>query len=316
MLSIDKASAERLLPFPELIGALRAAFRDDITVPLRQTLKLPDERSPIGTSLLMPAWNRTGYYGVKLVNIFPENAKRGLPGLHSVYMLFDGNTGVPLASLDGDVITSRRTAAAAALGVDRLARSDASRLLVVGAGRVASLVAPAVATVRALREVEVWNPTREAAQRCAQQWRELGLPARAVTDLEAGVRRADIVSCATLATAPLIEADWLKEGSHLDLIGSFTPEMTEASPACFADAGVWVDTEEAIGKSGDILNAISAGAMVTSDIKGTMFDLCRGRCEGRTSSSQRTVFKAVGSALEDLAAAILVFEGCRDRLRG
>ncbi|WP_028221029.1 bifunctional Delta(1)-pyrroline-2-carboxylate/Delta(1)-piperideine-2-carboxylate reductase [Paraburkholderia oxyphila] len=308
MKHIDKASAERLLPFPELIAALREAFCADISVPLRQTLKLPDETAPLGTSLLMPAWNRSRYYGVKLVNIFPENAKQGLPGLHSVYVLFDGSTGVPLATLDGDVITSRRTAAATALGVSLLAKPDASRLLVVGAGRVASLVAPAIASVRELCEVEVWNPTPPSAARCAAQWREMGIPAIPVNDLESAVRRADIVSCATLATSPLIKADWLPPGSHLDLIGSFTPTMTEAAPACFADAFVWVDTNEATQKSGDILNAVRDGYLSVADIKGTMFDLCRGTRANRFASMQRTVFKAVGTALEDLAAAIMVYE--------
>src|SRR6516164_6728184 len=161
MKHIDQGDVERLLPFPALVRTLREAFCADISVPLRQTLKLPDETAPIGTSLLMPTWNRTGYYGVKLVNIFPGNAGLGLPGLHAVYALFDGHTGVPLATLDGDAITSRRTAAASALGVALLANPDARRLLVVGAGRVARLLAPAIASVRELSLVEVWNPPPE-----------------------------------------------------------------------------------------------------------------------------------------------------------
>ncbi|GAB3627086.1 Delta(1)-pyrroline-2-carboxylate reductase [Pandoraea terrae] len=311
MLHIDKGDVERLLPFPALITKLRDAFCADISVPLRLTLKLPDDTAPIGTSLLMPAWNRTGYYGVKLVNIFPDNAKQGLPGLHSVYVLFDGNTGAPLATLDGDVITSRRTAAAAALGVSLLANVEASKLLVVGAGRVASLLAPAIASVRGLTDVAVWNPTPEHAVQCAEQWQSMDIPARPVADLERAAREADMISCATLATQPLIHGQWLKPGSHLDLVGSFTPAMTEAAPACFAGAGVWVDTDEATQKSGDILNAVCEGSLNAADVKGTLFDLCRGVCEGRTSAAQRTVFKAVGSALEDLAAAVMVYEQSR-----
>ena len=308
MMHIDKADVERHLAFPVLIEALREAFCADITVPLRQTLKLPDDTAPLGISLLMPAWNRTRYYGVKMVNIFPENTKRGLPGLHSVYVLFDGETGVPLATLDGDAITSRRTAAAAALGAKLLANTDASRLLVVGAGRVGALVAPAMASVRALKTVEVWSPTHASAERCAAEWQAMGIPAVPVQDLESAVRTADIVSCATLATSPLIQAEWLQAGSHLDLIGSFTPAMSEAAPACFANAGVWVDTDEAPSKAGDILNAVRDGYLTNADIKGTMFDLCRKTDVGRTSVEQRTVFKGVGTALEDLAAAITVYE--------
>ncbi|ARP92656.1 ornithine cyclodeaminase [Bordetella genomosp. 9] len=311
MLHVDAQRAESLLPFESLVPALREAFASRISVPPRQILSLPDEGAPVGTSLLMPAWDDRGYYGVKLVNIFPGNSARGLPGLHSVYVLFDANTGVPLATLDGDVITSRRTAAASALGVSFLARPDASRLLVVGAGRVARLLAPAIASVRRLESVKVWNVRPESALACAERWRECGIDAVAVTDLETAVREADIVSCATLAQSPLIQAEWMAPGSHLDLVGSFSPVMTEAAPACFAQAAVWTDTPEALRKSGDILNAIAAGCLRETDIQGNLYGLCRGESQGRTSPSQRTLFKAVGNALEDLAAARMVYENLR-----
>jgi ornithine cyclodeaminase len=121
------------------------------------------------------------------------------------------------------------------------------------------------------------------------------------------VRRADIVSCATLSTAPLIRAEWLAAGSHLDLIGSFAKDMVEAEPACFAGAGVWVDTDEAPGKAGDLLQALAAGTLSLSAIVGNLTALCRGSCPGRTGAAQRTVFKSVGTALEDLAAAKLAY---------
>lgn len=256
----------------------------------------------------MPAWDNKGYYGVKIVNIYPGNRARKMPGLHSTYTLFDATTGAPLAMFDGDVITSRRTAAAAALGASFLARADAKRLVVAGAGRVGSLVGPAMAAVRSLTDVGVWDIDHLAAVRCAEQWRAAGLPARAVTDLEADVWQADIVSCATLAEEPFIRAEWLAEGSHLDLIGSFTPAMTEAEPACFAQADVWVDTNEALMKSGDLLNAIAERAWHGDSVRGDLEKLCRQEAEGRSNAKQRTVFKAVGTALEDLAAARLAYE--------
>lgn len=308
MKSIDKQEVERLLPFPTLVQALYDVFREDVGVPLRMTLPIPDETHRLGTSLIMPAWNLTGYYGVKLVNIYPQNTKLGLPGLHSVYILFDSKTGVPLATLDGDVITSRRTAAASALGVKLLARRDASSLLVLGAGRVGQLLAPAVAAVRDLKKALIWNPNPTKAQACAAQWREQGFDAEAVTDLEAAARSVDIISCATLAEKPLIQADWLQPGVHLDLIGSFTPAMTEADPACFAVASTWIDTDEAPKKAGDLLNAFTAGTLTPEAIRGTLAELCLEQCPARTSDSERTLFKAVGSAREDLAAAITVYE--------
>ena len=306
MFQPDALVLRELLPFGQLIAALRAAFIAGATVPLRHT-HVVGTGDTAGTSLLMPAWDDAGFYGVKVVNIYPGNAAKGLPGLHSTYLLHAADSGAPLAILDGNEITSRRTAAAAALAASFLARADASRLLVVGAGRVGSLVAPAMAEVRRLADIAVWDIDPGAAQRCAATLVASGMLARVVTDLEASVRGADIVSCATLATRPVIQADWLQPGSHLDLIGSFTPAMTEAAPACFAGAGVWVDTDEAAAKSGDLLNAFASGDLLPLEIVGDLTALCRGECVGRTSAQQRTVFKAVGTALEDLAAARLAY---------
>ncbi|GGF50646.1 ornithine cyclodeaminase [Aliidongia dinghuensis] len=311
MFRADTDTLVRLLPFPELIKALAAAFVAGANVPLRHS-HIIESGTDTGTSLLMPAWDAEGYYGVKIVNIFPGNRAKGLPGLHSTYTLFDARTGAPLALLDGDVITSRRTAAAAALGASYLARPDATRLVVVGAGRVGGLVGPAMAAVRELDDIAVWDIDPDASQRCAQRWRESGLPARAVEQLEPAVREADIVSCATLASQPIIKPEWLAAGSHLDLIGSFTPAMAEAEPACFAQADVWVDTEEALMKSGDLLNAIAAGRWRADALIGNLTQLCRGQIKGRSNDQQRTIFKAVGTALEDLGAAKLAYLGLKN----
>lgn len=306
MLQPDSARVRALLPFERLVPKLRNAFIEGATVPLRHS-HIMGHGTDAGTSLLMPAWDAAGFYGVKIVNIFPGNATKSLPGLHSTYLLHDGRTGVPLALIDGNEITSRRTAAASALAASYLAREDATRLLVVGAGRVGSLVAPAMASVRSLQAIEVWDRHVESAQRCAESLRLQGLHAHAAADLETAVRGAHIVSCATLATTPLIRAEWLAPGSHLDLIGSFTPQMAEAEPQCFAQARVWVDTAEASAKSGDLLNAFAAGTLAENDIAGDLQSLCRSTCAARSDAAQRTVFKAVGTALEDLAAAVLVY---------
>ena len=174
-------------------------------------------------------------------------------------------------------------------------------------GRIARLLPAAHASVRPIDEVQVWNHRPEGAEALAAQWREEGLNARAVTALEAAVRQADIVSCATLATEPLVRGEWLSAGSHLDLIGSFTPAMREADARCFAGARTFIDTTEALQKAGDLLDAMAAGTLRADEVQGTLTALCRGECAGRTGSGERTVFKAVGSALEDLTAATLVW---------
>ncbi|MEP7295064.1 MAG: ornithine cyclodeaminase family protein [Burkholderiales bacterium] len=301
---IDAATTRRLLAFTPLIDALRRLFASGCEVPLRHTHAIADA----GTLLLMPAWRAGARLGLKTVTIFPGNSARGLPGLHSTYLLFDATTGVPLAQLDGDEITSRRTAAASALAASFLARPAAHRLLVVGTGRVAALVPEAMRAVRPIDEIVVWNHRPASARALAATLCQAGFAARATDDLAQAAAQADIVSCATLSTAPLIRGEWLRAGAHLDLIGSFTPQMCEADAACFARSRVFVDTPEALAKSGDVLRAIEAGAFEVGQLQGTLAELCRGERPGREGDTDVTLFKSVGTALEDLAAAELVFD--------
>lgn len=296
------------LPFDRLIEALRRLFIEGCEVPLRHTHTVTATDGSQGTVLIMPAWRADRYLGIKTVNIFPGNAARGLPGLFSTYVLYDARTGEPLAQLDGDEITARRTAAASALAASRLARPDARRLLVVGAGRVAALLPHAYRQVLPIDEVRVWARKGAQAQTLVDALNASGVAASVADDLAHAAAQADIVSCATLATEPVIEGAWLRAGSHLDLIGSFTPRMREADDACFAGARLFVDTAEALQKSGDLLGPLSRGVLSADSVCGTLEDLCRATVSGRQSPLERTVFKSVGTALEDLAAAVLVYE--------
>jgi ornithine cyclodeaminase/alanine dehydrogenase-like protein (mu-crystallin family) len=304
----DAAATAAALPFETLVPALASLFARGCVVPPRHVHEVPVPGGQPFTSLIMPAWIPGRYYGVKTINIAPGNAQRGLPGLHARYALYDGSTGIALALIDGDAITHRRTAAASALAAGWLARSDARHLLVVGAGQVARLLPAALRAVRPLVEVSVWARDPAKAQALATELQQQGLPTRAAADLQAACREADIVSCATLATEPVVRGEWLKPGTHLDLIGSFTPHMREADDACFAGAALYVDTEEALQKSGELLGPMARGVFAAQDVRGTLATLSRGEAQGRASAQERTVFKSVGTALEDLAAAILVYE--------
>jgi ornithine cyclodeaminase len=306
MLIFDAATTRAALPFDRLIPALRTLFADGCVVPQRQVHGIAEAGAPPVTSLVMPAWLPGQRYGVKIVNVALGNAARGLPGLHATYLLFDAATGVPLASIDGDQITARRTAAASALAGGFLARPDARHLLLVGAGQVARLLPEAYRVVRPIDRVTVWARQRTAAEALAAQLRETGFETAAATSLETAVREADIVSCATLASEPLVHGRWLRPGSHLDLIGSYTPAMREADDECFAGAALFIDTEEALAKSGDLLGPLARGVITPASVRGTLASLARGESPGRESPGQRTVFKSVGNALEDLAAAMLV----------
>ena len=298
---LDAAAVRRGLPFDLLVPALREMFAGGCTVPPRQVLTVGG-----GTVLVMPAWQEGRHLGVKTVTIYPGNGALGLPGVHAVYTLFDARTGVPLAVLDGSELTARRTAAASALAADYLARRDATRLLLVGAGRVAALLPAALRSVRpGLREVTVWNRNPAAAEALAAQLAAAGWTASATVDLPAATGRADIVSCATLSTAALVQGSRLLPGTHVDLIGSFTPVMREADGLTFARGRVFIDTEEALAKSGDLLLAQAEGDFDPARLQGTLAGLCRGEHAGRGSETEITVFKSVGTALEDLAAAEL-----------
>ena len=305
---VDAAATAAALPFARLVSAVQQMFAQGCTVPPRHVHEVPAPDGGKFTSLLMPAWVEGRYYGIKTINIAPGNAARGLPGLHASYVLYHGVTGVPLALIDGNEITARRTAAASALAASWLARDDARHLLVVGAGQVARLLPAAYGAVRKIERVSVWARAPEKADALAAHLRAQGMEARAVPDLQAACGAADIVSCATLATEPVVRGAWLRPGSHLDLIGSFTPAMREADDACFEGAAIYVDTTEALQKSGELLGPLARGVFRAQDVRGTLEALARGTVQGRTSPEQRTVFKSVGTALEDLAAAIAVYE--------
>ena len=303
LLHLSANQVAQALPWPLLVSALQLAFEQGCEVPLRH----PHAVGAEGTVLLMPAWRSGGHLGVKTVTIFPGNAAIGLPSVHAVYTLFNARTGVPLAVLDGSELTARRTAAASALAARFLARADAQRLVLVGAGRVALLIPAALRSVRpGLSEVSVWARQAAAAQSLVQQLQSQGFKASAASDLQSAVRQADIVSCATLSTQALVCGEWLRPGTHLDLIGGFTPTMREADGPCLSRSRVFVDTEEARLKAGDLLLAMAEGHFRASDVQGNLAQLCLGQVLGRQSGDEITLFKSVGSALEDLAAAELV----------
>jgi ornithine cyclodeaminase len=298
------------LDFPTLIDALGEAFRGGFDAPQRHHHEIERFGEPAATSLLMPAWT-TGagaadFLGTKIVNVFPGNAARGLPAVSGLYVLQSGLTGRPLATMDGTRLTLWRTAAASALAARHLARSDAKKLLVVGAGALAPFLARAHASQRPIERIAVWNHRPEGAHRLAQSLNAQGFDAHAAGRLEEAVRAADLISCATLSQAPLIAGAWLKPGQHLDLVGAFTMHMREADDAALKRARVFVDTAAALDEGGDVAQALANGALVRADIVADLAALARG-APGRGGPDEITLFKSVGAAIEDLAAAMLAW---------
>ncbi len=304
MLVLSPEQTRASLSFPRLIPALRGAFVAGAQTPLRHRHDLPQPDTSTASLLLMPAWRPGGFLGVKLVTVFPNQS----PAVSSSYLLADAQTGRHLALIDGTEITGRRTAAASALAASFLARADAANLLVVGAGHIASLLPAAYATIRPIRDVTVWNHRPGGAQRLASALRTCGFNATPAPDLAAATAQADIITCATLSRTPLIQGEWLRSGVHLDLVGGFTPAMRETDDTAIRRAMVFIDTEAALAEAGDLIQPLASGILSRQDIAGDLAMLCKGQITGRRTEAEITLFKSVGSALEDLAAAALAYQ--------
>ena len=303
----DAAAVHAALPYPRLIAGLRAAFAAGAEVPVRHHHNIPRPGQEPGVLLLMPAWQPGEVTGVKLVHICAGNERRGLPSVQGLYVLFDGPTGTPLAMMDGTALTLRRTAATSAMAAGWLARADARRLLVIGAGALGPHLARAHSAARPIEAIRIWNRTADRAVAVADALQAEGLPAEATVDLDAALGWADIVSCGTMSREPLVKGRLLRPGAHVDLVGAFTATMRESDDAAMGRARVFVDARDAaLAEAGDILLAIAAGAFTAGDIQADLFELARGNAAGRRSDDEITLFKSVGNALEDLAAARLV----------
>jgi len=308
-------SAEQVkaaLPWHDLVEALRDIFTRKVVSPVRHhhVLNVPHEQD--ATLLLMPAWLEGEYCGVKQVFVFPSNNDKGLPGLTSSYVLSSGKTGETLAQLEGNELTSRRTAAASALASVYLSRIDATRLLMIGSGRMARNLIAAHRAVRPLQHISVFNHNIEGAQKLVNELIAEGIDASACRqqELPEVAAQAHIISCATMSKQPIIKGDWLSPGCHLDLVGGFTPEMQEADNQALKKAQIFVDTRAGtLSEAGDIIIPLMAGDIKEDDIQAELTELCSethlGRLEFKDPDAVITVFKSVGDSREDLAAAIL-----------
>jgi ornithine cyclodeaminase len=310
LLIVSASDIAAILTHEILIDALDEAFRSDMTAPPKTVHMIPQPSGRDAKLLMMPAWTNSGerLLGCKLVNVFPDNAQHGKPAVHGSYVLMSGDTGEPLAMLDGTVLTLWRTAATSALAARYLAREDAAHLLMVGAGALSPHLVRAHRAVRPIKRVTIWNRTRSRAISTAFALAAAGIETEVADDLESAMREADIVSCATLSETPLVHGGWLKKGAHVDLVGAFTPKMREADDATVRRARVYVDDRITAPKaSGDIAIPLKKKILTPGDIQGDLFDLCRGKAKGRKRKDEITLFKSTGLAIEDLTAARLLW---------
>lgn len=317
MLTISAQDVDRALTETMLVDALQVAFRDGMVQPVRHHHAVERPDGAASTLLLMPAWSdfeaagtsEGGFIGVKIVTVSPDNNSVGKPAVVGLFLLLNGKTGEPVALIDGPRLTTWRTACASALASRWLSREDSSRLLIIGAGAMAPFLVRAHCAVRPIRQIRIWNRTHANAEKLAATLRGEGFDVRATDDLDEALGWADIISSATISAEPLVRGACLKPGTHVDLVGAFTPELRESDDEAISKARVYVDTREGATKeAGDIVQALASGALARDGIVADLYELARGEKQGRRNADEITLFKSVGAALEDLAAGIAVYK--------
>ena len=313
MINISEEQLEENLDYPILIEALRKAFQEKYIVPFRHHHNYQNPKEGVdSTLLLMPAWQVGKYLGVKMVTVSPKNGKYNLPSIHGVYTLFNAEKGMPLAQINATKLTAQRTAAASALASSFLSKKNSKTLFLVGTGALAPELIRAHISVRPIETVYVWGRNLKKAKvvidQITKHTKNNNLKIFPIKNIEEGIERADVISCATLSPTPLIFGRNLKVGQHLDLVGAYRPDMREADDEAILKSSIFIDTYNGMLESGDIAIPIEQEILKKETIKGDLFELCRGEKAGRKNENEITLFKSVGHALEDLATAQLIYE--------
>jgi ornithine cyclodeaminase/alanine dehydrogenase-like protein (mu-crystallin family) len=311
ILVLNQEEVEQLLDMEGCIEAMAEALsslaRGEVHVPLRAVVRPPGEDTFIG---LMPAHRGGGapLYSLKTVCVFPDNPKRGLDAHQGTVTLFDGESGETTAVMNASAITAIRTAAVSAVATRLLAREDARTLGILGAGVQARSHLEALRLVRDFDRVRIFSPTAAHAEALA---REAG--AEAVGTAEEALRGADVVVTATSSVEPVLRREWLEPGAHVNVVGGRPPTMRELDVATVADSAFYVDRREsAENEAFDYRDALEAGAIGPDHIKGEIGEVLIGAAPGRSDPQELTVFRSLGLAVEDLAAAEYVVRRARE----
>ena len=306
----DMKAIQTALPYPLLVEALAQGLQQFAQTPARSFFSPNQDASCV---MIMPAWRPHQMMGVKLVSVWPENNAKGESAVSAVYVVISCLDGRPLAVLDGTELTLRRTAAAAALAAKRLARENSETLAVLGTGSLSVPLVQAHTDTMRFKNVLVWGRQFHKTQRVVKQLKELGIEVRAVGDLEETLALSDVVAVATTATEPFLKADWVKPGTHISLVGAFTPQMAEAEPVLMARSQLFADCRASVlEKGGEVFQAIKQGLVLDSDIIADLAELtAQSDRNWRHDGQAITVFKSVGFALLDLIAAEVVMKDSR-----
>ncbi|HEY0686142.1 MAG TPA: ornithine cyclodeaminase family protein [Steroidobacter sp.] len=310
MLVLNAEQIRAMATTARMVEALRTAFAEGGITTVRTPTQLPgDSADRLFVSML--AMDRSGGPVIKLLTILPENRPKGLVTVQGAIVVF-AKTGAPIAILDGTVITQLRTGAASALASQYLSREDSSNLLIVGTGSLAPTMAASHAAVRPIKRISVWGRRQVQAELTADAIRARvprSMKVSVIDSIEEGAASADIIACSTSSPVPILHGRWLKPGTHVDLVGSFQPTKRESDDAVVLRSRIFVDTlHGALHEGGDVVDPISRGVISRERIVGELSDLAAGRIQGRQGTDQITLFKSVGTAIEDLAVARMLVE--------
>jgi ornithine cyclodeaminase len=313
VLVLNHAEVEQLLPMSECISAMAGAFtalaQGEAHQPLRTIFKPPEVK---GVLAMMPTFleGPTPLFGLKAICVFPGNAAIGKDAHQGGVMLFDGVTGELLALINASAITAIRTAAVSGLATRLLAKADAGDLAIIGAGVQARPHLAAMNCVRLLRRVRIASRSFQSAKTFAQEMQtQFPNLIEPVETIEAAVRGADIIVTATTSRDPVLQREWISPGAHINAIGTFSPRAREVDTATMVAASLFVDRREsALNEAGDYLIAAQEGAIGPEHIRADLGEVLTGVLPGRTSPSEITIFKSLGLAIEDLAAAAHVYQ--------
>ena len=308
---LTEAHVTALLPLTDLIASMETALArfsaGEVLQPVRTVLSVGPTKAYYG---LMPAYVADPpQLGAKIVTVFGENHRRGLPSHLATIFLLDPDTGALIALMDGRYITEARTAAVSAVSARHMARPDAATLAILGAGVQARSHLEALAAVRPIRQVRVWSPTPASRERfVADMSGHVPAAITAAASAETAVRDADIIVLVTSSPTPVLEAAWVAPGAHVIAVGACRPDQREMDPALVAGSRLVVDSRAAaLVESGDVVLSIAEGRFGAAHVAGELGDVVRGALAGRTSPGEITIFKSLGMAVEDVAAADLVY---------
>ena len=314
---LSEADVKSLLSMEDLIETMGLALADfsarAVTQPVRTVLQVGGGSAFYG---LMPAYMPSRpALGTKLVTVFEANRERGLPTHLATIVLLDPETGALLALMDGRYITEARTAAVSAVSVQHLAGDDARVLAIIGSGVQARSHLEAISRVRDLSDVRVWSPNQAHVDAFLTEMRPHSRALLvAAPGARAAVDQADVVVLVTSAQEPVVHSEWIADGAHVCAVGACRPAQREMDAALVARADLYVDSREAaLVEAGDIVLAVKDGVMSATHIKAELGEVVGGSAEGRRSQHRVTIFKSLGLAVEDVAAAHLVYERARDR---